>query len=76
MDELSKFQQLVVLAFHEPELLPFLGALVAAVFALHRPRDVHPAQLLDRVIADTVAEQVVPAVGEEPEGGGNMRPYG
>ena len=35
-------------------------ALVAAVFALHRTRNVQPAHFLDGVVAHTVLEQVAP----------------
>ena len=45
-------------------------ALVAAILALHRARDVEPAQLLDGVIEHAVAENVVPGIGEEPEAAG------
>src|SRR5262245_37438527 len=42
-------------------------ALVAAVLAFHRARDVEAAQLLDRVIEHAVPEDVPPGIGEEPE---------
>src|SRR5918992_5920706 len=62
-------QQLVVLALLESRLAAALGALVAAVLALHAVRDVDAAELLDGVVDDALAKQVPPGVGERPEGG-------
>src|SRR5687767_9346658 len=50
-------------------------ALVAAVVALHRARHVQPAQLLDRVVAYAVAEEVAPGIGERPERRGYVRAH-
>src|SRR5581483_1360750 len=50
--------------------------LIAAIFALHRARYVESAQLFQRVVGDAVSEQIVPAVGEEPERCRNVRAYG
>src|SRR6516165_12026770 len=47
-------------------------ALVAAIFAGDRARNVEAAQFLDRVIEDAVAENVVPGIGEKPKTGGHM----
>src|SRR3712207_5070106 len=69
-------EQLVVLAFDEPERAALLRALVAAVLALDRARDVDAAQLLDAMVEDAVAEDVVPAVGEEPEARRDVRADG
>src|SRR5918992_2467948 len=66
-------QQLVVLALLEPRLPAALGALVAAVLALDAVRDVDAAELLDGVVDDALAEQVLPGVGERPEGGRHVR---
>src|SRR5690606_32005285 len=61
-----------VLAFFEAQAASLLGTLITAVLALDRAGDVDPAQLLDVMIQHTVAKQVVPGVGEEPERGGNV----
>ena len=50
-------------------------ALIATVFALHRARDIEPAQLLDCVVENAVAENVAPGIGEKPEAGGHMRAH-
>src|SRR5215831_600222 len=52
-----------------------LRALVAAIFALHRARDVEPAQLLDGMIEHAVVEEVAPRIGEEPERGRHVRAH-
>src|SRR4051794_14038383 len=67
-------QEVVVLRLLQALLTPLLRALVAAVLALHRARDVDAAQLLDRVVAHAVVEEVAPAVREEPERGRHVRP--
>src|SRR5260370_29392496 len=45
----------------------FYGALIAAIFALDRPRHIEPAQLLDGVVQHAVTKEVVPGPGEKPE---------
>jgi hypothetical protein len=44
-------------------------ALVAAVLALDRARDIDAAQLLDRVVGNPVLEHVAPGARERPEHG-------
>src|SRR5450432_537727 len=65
-------QQVVILSFGEALLGRLDRALVTAVLTVDRPRDVDPAQLLDAVIADTGAEDVLPGPGECPEAGGHV----
>src|SRR4051794_23291437 len=60
-------QEVVVLSLLQALAAALLGALVAAVLALHRARDVDAAELLDRMVEHAVVEEVAPAVGEEPE---------
>src|SRR5215203_6545513 len=62
-----KLQQLVVVALDEALLATAGRALVAAVQTFDRPRHVHAAELLDRVIADPVAERVFPLSPEVAE---------
>src|SRR5919199_359003 len=69
-------QEVVVLRLLQALAPALLGALVAAVLALHRARDVDAAELLDLVVEDAVVEQVAPAVGEEPERRRHMRAHG
>src|SRR5215469_25534 len=68
--------QLVVLSLSESLLSGLHGSLVAAVFAFHRPRDVHPAQFLDPVIAHTLPEDFAPRTSEAPKAGWDVRPDG
>src|SRR5262245_2513718 len=60
-------QQLVVLRLLQSGGRRLHGALVAAELALDRPRDVDPAKVLDRVVADALVEGRLPGVGEGPE---------
>src|SRR5204862_78492 len=53
-------EQLLVIALAEPLLAAAAGALAAAVQALDGPRHVDPAELLDRVVADPLAECRLP----------------
>src|ERR1019366_9742277 len=54
-------------AFGDPRRLRGGTALVTAVFAFHRSRDVDPTQLLDGVVYDAVTKELVPGIGERPE---------
>ncbi len=54
----------------------FHRTLVAAVLALHRTRHVQTAKLLDCVVEDAIAEDIVPGIGEEPEAGFHVRADG
>src|SRR5688572_10357308 len=53
-------EELVVLSLDEAGRAALLRALVAAVLALDAARHVHPAQLLQGVIHDALAEEVLP----------------
>src|SRR5712691_2438848 len=53
----------------------FDRALIAAILALHRARHVEPAQLLYRVIAHAVLEDIAPGIGEGPEARGHVRAH-
>src|SRR5262245_6278484 len=60
----GEIQEVVVLLFRQPLPSGLDGALYASVFALDRLRDVHAAELLDRVIADALAKRQLPGLGE------------
>src|SRR5262249_25952851 len=60
----GEIQEVVVLLFRQPLPSGLDGALYASVFALDRLRDVHAAELLDRVIADALAERQLPGLRE------------
>src|SRR5450432_2268856 len=62
-----KVQQLVVLRLKEPCSCRLRRALVAAELTFHGARDVHAAEVLDRVVADTFAKQRLPRVRERPK---------
>jgi len=71
-----EIEQVVVLPLGQALRPGLLRALVPAVLALDRARDVHPAQFLDGVIAYPVAEDRLPGPGEGPEAGGHVRAHG
>src|SRR5258705_13865674 len=48
---------------------------MAALLALHRARDVEPAELFDAVVEHAVAIKVAPGIGEEPERRRHMRAH-
>src|SRR5262249_56688872 len=52
-----------------------LRALVAAIIALDRARDVDAAELLDAVVRHAVAERVAPGIGEGPKDGRHVRAH-
>jgi hypothetical protein len=60
-------QQAVVGSFGQTGRPRPARPLVAAVLTPQRPGDVHPAEVLDRVIADALVEQGPPGVREGPE---------
>src|SRR5258708_20085525 len=67
-------QQVVVLGLVQALFGGLDRALVAAVLAVDRARDVHPAQLLDAVVAHAGAENALPGTGERPEAGRHVGP--
>src|SRR5262249_58189495 len=73
--EFPEVEQVVVLPLAQPLRPGLLRALVPAVFAFHRARHVDPAEFLDGVIADPVAEDRLPRPGERPESGGHPRAH-
>ena len=61
---LLKIEQVVILRLFEAGLGGFERALVAAVLAVNRSRNIDPAEFFDAMIADAVLEYVVPGIGE------------
>src|SRR6266545_2492664 len=66
-------QQLVVVALVDALLRALQGALAAAVLAVHRPRHVQAAELLDAVVEHAVAERGPPRGGEGAQQLGDVR---
>src|SRR5438045_1233023 len=64
--------QILVITLGQPLLWRSDRALIAAILALHRARDVTPAELLDAVVAHALAEYGLPGIGEGPECRGHV----
>ena len=59
-----KIEQVHVVRLGEALLGGFDRALIAAIFAFHRMRDIDAAEFLDRMVHDAVAEHGVPGIGK------------
>src|SRR5262249_48394184 len=70
-----EIDQVAIVVLDQSGARTFHRALVAAVFAFDRARDIDAAQLLDAVIGNAFLENGAPGVGERPERRGYMRTH-